>query len=159
MAVDLECERTVRCWEDLPDRDDLKKFNWKERTYFADTRIGRLVMAEVYRDRDTGQITETRETRVKFDRPVEFLTYDDVEAVYAICKETDCTIMEAVITHLGEDNLPDAWVLRALEAPPVRYRHSIPYEKATIKPIVKKTFVDPRKRKQKEDAQVAVPAA
>lgn len=151
------CRRISAPWEGLKGNAAWETFNWKERTWFVDARHGHLVMAEVVRDRESGDITSTCDGRYKPDRVVDFLSYDDVVAIYAICKETDCTFMEAVISYIGEKNLPEAWVQRALNAPEVRYQQAAKHQ-ATITPKAeKKVFKDPRAVQEPEPVLEPLP--
>lgn len=143
-----ECDRRIAAsWDDLPNRPDLRAFKWHERSWFADTRHGTLCMAEIDRDRETHEILGIRETRPKYDRQVDFFDYEQTKEIYGICRDHDCTIMEAVISFVGEDNLPDAWVQRALKAPRVKYKKAKSYEAENKKKDEPVVFVDPRRAK------------
>lgn len=146
-TIEKDCEKRVSAsWDDLPNRADLRAFKWHERSWFADTRHGILCMAEIDRDRETHEILGTRETRPKFDRQVDFFDYEQTKEIYDICRQHDCTIMEAVVSFVGEENLPDAWVQRALKAPRVKYKKARAHEAENKKIDAPITFVDPRKK-------------
>ena len=120
-----EIERRISPpWEGYVVKEKLREIPFEQRSWWFDCRNGSLTMHENSHDEETGQVNGVIGRWDNQAGEASLLSRDDVAEIFKIAEETDCTLAEATIEHIGEDRLSVEFVQKMLQAPKVRYRNS-----------------------------------
>ena len=145
--------------ERLHDRPDY--IPWTHRRWLADTKCGAWVQADAEYERARA-VADRVLLNVKphsHRTQCRELTFTDLTAIVGICRQKKMKVMDAILEHVGEDNLPPSWVREAQASRPAYVEGGIPEDLRTEEEI--QTWVDepdtPRKRKTAQTRREPLP--
>lgn len=122
---------------------------WDRKRWFVNTITG--LFREIQFDWDPDSRTSIRKL-IDVPTGAPELSKDDMDAIFKISEESDCSFMRAAIAHCGEDQFTPSFIQEALRAPDCRALRAVdqPKHNQTQETLV---FVDPRKEAKTKTAE------